>query len=150
MQIHLVTKSDLPSIVKMLVNDKLGKLRENYQDPLPKAYYDAFDRILKDANQELYTAKNEALECIATFQLSFIPYLTYQGGIRCQVENVRVHDDYTGKGIGRQIFEWIIERAREKGAHVIQLTSDKQRPDAIRFYERLGFKATHEGMKLHL
>ena len=150
MNIRPVTKKDLPAIVEMLANDKLGRLREVYQTPLPKVYYTAFERIIADNNQELLTVENEEQEPIATFQLSFIPYLTYQGGIRCQVENVRVRDDYTGKGIGRQMFEWIIDRAKKKGAHVVQLTSDKQRPDAIRFYEKLGFSASHEGMKLHL
>ena len=150
MNIRPVTKKDLPAIVEMLANDKLGRLREVYQTPLPKVYYEAYERIIADKNQELLAVENEEQEPIATFQLSFIPYLTYQGGIRCQVENVRVRDDYTGKGIGRQMFEWIIDRAKKKGAHVVQLTSDKQRPDAIRFYEKLGFSASHEGMKLHL
>lgn len=150
MTIRPVTEKDLPAIVEMLANDKLGRLREDFQTPLPKVYYKAFERIVADKNQELLTLANEDLEPIATFQLSFIPYLTYQGGIRCQVENVRVRDDYTGKGVGKQMFEWIIERAKQKGAHVVQLTSDKQRPDAIRFYENIGFSATHEGMKLHL
>ncbi|WP_339705887.1 GNAT family N-acetyltransferase [uncultured Kriegella sp.] len=150
MNIRPVTEKDLPAIVEMLANDKLGRLREDFQTPLPKVYYKAFERIVADKNQELLTVENEDQEPIATFQLSFIPYLTYQGGIRCQVENVRVRDDYTRKGIGKQMFEWIVARAKQKGAHVIQLTSDKQRPDAIRFYENIGFSATHEGLKLHL
>ena len=150
MTIRPVTEKDLPAIVEMLANDKLGRLREDFQIPLPKVYFQALERIKVDKNQELLTVENEDQEPIATFQLSFIPYLTYQGGIRCQIENVRVRDDYTGKGIGKQLFAWIIERAKQKGAHVVQLTSDKQRPDAIRFYEKLGFSASHEGMKLHL
>ena len=87
---------------------------------------------------------------IGTLQLSFIQYLTYQGGIRAQIEAVRVHQDQRGKGVGQQLFEWAIHRAKERGAHVVQLTTDKRRPEALRFYEKLGFKATHEGMKLHL
>ncbi|MGS0524115.1 GNAT family N-acetyltransferase [Zobellia nedashkovskayae] len=83
-------------------------------------------------------------------QLSYITYLTYQGGIRAQIEAVRVHEDYRSKGIGQQLFEWAIQRAKQKGAHVVQLTTDKKRPDALKFYEKLGFTASHEGMKLHL
>ena len=83
-------------------------------------------------------------------QLSFIPYLTYQGGIRAQIEAVRIRKDKGGGGIGDALFRWAIERAKVRGAHVVQLTTDKKRPEAKRFYEKLGFKATHEGMKLHL
>lgn len=84
------------------------------------------------------------------FQLTFIPYLTYRGGWRALVEGVRVAAPLRSSGIGRLLFQWAIHRARERGCHLIQLTSDKARPDAIRFYESLGFVATHEGMKLHL
>ena len=83
-------------------------------------------------------------------QLYSIPYLTYQGGIRAQIEAVRIREDQRGKGIGVQLFLWAIERAKERNAHVVQLTTDKKRPEAIRFYQKLGFQATHEGMKLHL
>ncbi|MEH6679361.1 MAG: GNAT family N-acetyltransferase [Sediminicola sp.] len=144
------TAEDLPALVHMLANDKLGRLREKFAEPLPQAYYDAFDRITADPNQELTVVVNTVGEVIATFQLSFIPYLTYKGGIRCLVENVRVRDEDTGKGTGRQMFAWIFERAKRRNAHLVQLTSDKQRKDAIRFYEGLGFKASHEGFKLHL
>ncbi|RCR68865.1 GNAT family N-acetyltransferase [Larkinella punicea] len=89
-------------------------------------------------------------EIVATFQLSFIQYLTYQGGIHAQIEAVRVKSDYRGQGIGKAVFDYAIERARAKGAHVVQLTTDKKRPDAIRFYASLGFVDSHEGMKLHL
>ncbi|MCM4152318.1 N-acetyltransferase [Arenibacter sp. N53] len=150
MTFRSATREDLPAIIEMIANDALGKLREKYQDPLPKEYYSAFDRIDGDENQELRVIENSEGEVIATFQLSFIQYLTYVGGIRCLVENVHVREDQTGKGIGKQMFQWIIRRAKEKGVHLVQLTSNKQRPDAIRFYEKLGFKATHEGLKLHL
>ena len=93
-------------------------------------------------------AENDAGEIIGTFQLSFIQYLTHQGSIRAQIESVRVREDQRGKGIGEKMIQWAINRAKEKGAHLLQLTSDKKRPDAIRFYEKLGFKASHEGMKL--
>ena len=89
-------------------------------------------------------------EIVATFHLTFIQYLTYQGGRRAQVEAVRTNSKYCGQGIGATVFKYAINRAKEKGCHLLQLTSDKKRPDAIRFYESLGFSATHEGMKLKL
>jgi GNAT superfamily N-acetyltransferase len=150
MKFRKAAREDVPVIVQLLANDKLGQLREDYRDPLPDAYYEAFERISRDQNQELMVVENELGEIIATLQLSFIPYLTYRGGIRAQIEAVRVREEVRGAGIGQQVFEWAIRRARERNAHVLQLTTDKKRPDAIRFYEKLGFEATHEGMKLHL
>ncbi len=149
MKFRKATKADVPSIVQMIADDELGKLRENYQEPLPDVYYQAFANIAQDSNQELIVIENDEGEIIGTLQLSFIQYLTYQGGIRAQIEAVRIRSDQRGKGIGETLFKWAINRAKEKDAHLLQLTSDKQRPDAIRFYEQLGFKATHEGMKLH-
>ncbi|WP_299107146.1 GNAT family N-acetyltransferase [uncultured Tenacibaculum sp.] len=143
------TKNDLETIVAMIADDELGAKRENYQLPLPKAYINAFEQIVSDKNQELIVVENEQKEVIGTLQLSFLQYLTYQGGIRAQIEAVRIRKDQRGKGIGKTMFVWAIERAKEKGAHLIQLTSDKQRPKAIEFYKNLGFKASHEGMKLH-
>lgn len=94
--------------------------------------------------------ETESGQIIGTLQLSFIQYLTYRGGIRAQIEAVRVHEDFRAQGIGQQMFEWAILRAKDKGAHVVQLTTDKKRPEALKFYEKLGFKTSHEGMKLHL
>lgn len=149
MNFRKATKEDVPYIVQMMADDELGKLREDFKDPLPQQYYQAFSNIDNDPNQELIVIENESGEIIGTLQLSFIQCLTYQGGIRAQIEAVRIRNDHRGKGIGETLFRWAIERAKEKGAHLLQLTTDKQRPDAIRFYENLGFKATHEGMKLH-
>ena len=101
-------------------------------------------------NQELMVMEDDAGKIIGTLQLSFIQYLTYMGSIRAQIEAVRIHEDFRGKGIGQQLFKWAIQRANEKGAHLLQLTTDKKRPEALRFYEKLGFKTTHEGLKLHL
>lgn len=140
---------DLHFIVSMLADDELGKTRENYQLPLPKEYTRAFNNIISDDNQELMVVENEAQEIIGTLQLTFIPYLTYRGGVRAQIEAVRIKNDYRAMGIGKQLFEWAIERAKERGVHLLQLTTDKKRPDALKFYEALGFKSTHEGMKLH-
>ena len=121
----------------------------NFQIPLPNSYYNAFENIDADTNQELIVVESEKGEIIGTLQLSFIQYLTYQGGIRAQIEAVRIRKDYRGTGLGTQLFEWAIERAKQRKAHVLQLTTDKKRPDALYFYKKLGFKDSHEGMKLH-
>ncbi len=140
--------TDVPHIVAMLADDPLGQEREQFADPLPQLYFDAFEHIERDTNQELMVVVQD-IHVIGTFQMSFIPYLTYRGGIRAQIEAVRIHKDFRGQGIGERVFRWAIERAQARGAHLLQLTTDKKRPDAIRFYEKLGFKASHEGMKLH-
>ena len=149
MTIRKAKREDVVSIVGMLANDKLGKLREAFSDPLPEIYYSAFDNIEKDENQELIVVEDDDMNVIGTLQLSFIQYLTYKGGIRAQIEAVRIHESQRGKGLGEKMFRWAIRRAEERGAHLIQLTTDKKRPDALKFYEKLGFKASHEGMKLH-
>jgi GNAT superfamily N-acetyltransferase len=146
---RLATEADLPTIVQLLADDALGQTRETYQLPLPDTYLRAFTAIQNDPHQELTVVENEG-QIVGTFQLTFIQYLTYQGGIRAQIEAVRVRADYRGQGLGTSIFQYAIGRAKARGAHLLQLTSDKQRPDAIRFYESLGFVASHEGMKLHL
>ncbi|MCC1485504.1 GNAT family N-acetyltransferase [Winogradskyella sp. E313] len=142
------TKADVFAIVEMIADDKLGKTREQFADPLPDTYYQAFENINADANQELIVVEDSG-EIIGTMQLSFIQYLTYKGGIRAQIEAVRIKKNRRGQGLGKQMFLWAIERAKEKNAHVLQLTTDKKRPDAIKFYEDLGFIKSHEGMKMH-
>ena len=149
MKFRRATKNDLEAIVEMLADDELGKTRENFQTPLPNEYLAAFENINADKNQELIVVENENAEIIGTLQLSFIQYLTYRGGIRAQIEAVRVRKDQRGLGTGKKIFEWAIESAKKRNAHLLQLTTDKKRPKAIKFYEDLGFQATHEGMKMH-
>ena len=144
------TEADIPNIVKMLADDELGSKREDYKCPLPKSYYDAFQNIFQDKNQELIIFENFDKETIGTIQLSFLQYLTYQGGLRAQIEAVRIHKKFRGKGFGKEIFKWAIKRSKDKGAHLVQLTTDKLRPDAIEFYKALGFKDSHMGMKLNL
>ena len=142
------TEEDVEKIVQMLADDPLGAKRESYELPLPQTYLDAYNTISDDLNNELVVARNG--EVIAGFlQITFIPYLTYQGRWRALVEGVRVNKEYRGKGIGKQLFQWAIERAKQRNCHLIQLTTDKQRPDAIKFYESLGFTPSHVGMKLH-
>lgn len=149
MTFRKATESDVSTIIDLMADDVLGKSRENYQTPLPVAYIQAFKKIDADENQELMVLENEALEIIGTLQLTFIQYLSYVGKRRAQIENVFIRKDKRGLGLGKTMFEWAIARAQEKNVHVLQLTSDKQRPRAIKFYENLGFKASHEGMKLH-
>lgn len=149
MNIRKAIQSDLSYIVRMISDDKLGKTREDYKEPLPQSYYDAFSKIDADHNQELIVVEDSDQSIIGTMQMSFIPYLTYQGGVRAQIEAVRIREDKRGQGIGEYMFKWAIHRASDRGAHLLQLTTDKKRPEALKFYERLGFTATHEGMKLH-
>ena len=140
-------RADVECIVKMLADDPLGTKRENAVKPLPKSYYDAFEHIVEDPNNELAVAECEGI-VVGVLQLTYIPYLTYQGSWRALIEGVRVHKDYRSKGIGKELFTWAIEKARLKPCKIVQLTSDKGRPEAIRFYESLGFRASHEGLKL--
>lgn len=147
--IRTATRDDLPTIIAMLANDHLGSKRERYADPLPDVYYSAFDAIDGDPNNEVVVAERDG-KIIGTLQLTLIPNLTYQGGVRALIEGVRVDSTMRSAGIGRILFEWAIEEAKRRGCHMVQLTADKTRPDAHRFYESLGFSATHEGMKLHL
>ncbi len=149
MKFRKATIKDLPTIVQMLADDDLGQQRENFQLPLPEAYLYAFEKIATDKNQELIILENEHHEIIGTLQLTFIQYLTYRGGVRAQIEAVRIRKDKRGHGYGKLMFEWAIERAKEKKAHLLQLTTDKKRPQAVKFYEDLGFVASHEGMKIH-
>lgn len=149
MKFRKATRNDVDKIVKMIADDELGKARENFQTPLPTEYFKAFDQIDGDQNQELIVLEDDNSEIIGTLQLSFIQYLTYRGGIRAQIEAVRIRKDKRGLGIGKTLFQWAIDRAKERNAHLLQLTTDKKRPKAIKFYEDLGFKPTHEGMKMH-
>lgn len=140
---------DLESLVALLSNDLLGRKREDASVPLNSAYIEAFEAIVRDLNNELLVVELEN-SLVGMLQITFIPYLTHIGSWRCLIEGVRIHTDYRGQGFGEKIFEYAIEQARNKGCKIVQLTSDKQRPDAIRFYKKLGFKATHEGFKLVL
>ncbi len=140
-------KGDLPQILALLADDQLGAARESSDDLAP--YELAFDAIDADPSHLLVVGELNG-NVVATFQLSFIPGLSRKGSWRAQVEAVRVSDVLRGQGVGALMIEWAIERARERGCSLVQLTTDKSRVDAHRFYERLGFVASHEGMKLTL
>ena len=149
LQFRFAGKADVAAIVEMLADDVLGATRERFESPLPQSYYDAFTAIDGDPNNELVVAILDG-QIVGVLQLTFIPYLTYQGSWRALIEGVRVASTQRSQGIGRDLFQWAIKRARERGCHLLQLTTDKARSDARRFYENLGFTASHEGMKLHL
>ena len=141
-------RGDLPEIVRLLADDPLGAKREEYVLPLPERYHAAFEVIDRDPNQELVVVEFRG-KVVGVLQLTYIPYMTYRGSWRALIEGVRIDSSLRSAGIGRKLFTWAIERVRDKGCRMLQLTSDKTRPDAIRFYESLGFVASHEGMKLH-
>jgi len=147
--IRRATRSDIPAIVHLLADDPLGQRRKRDQAPLPDAYYDAFERIDGDPRNELVVVEAHG-EVIGTLQLTLVPYLTYQGATRGQIEAVRVDLRYRSQGVGHDLFVWTIERARPAGCHLVQLTTNASRDDAHRFYTRLGFVASHTGMKLDL
>jgi GNAT superfamily N-acetyltransferase len=149
LQFRKASRQDVPAIVRLLADDPLGAKRERPETPLPQSYLHAFEAIDADPNNELVVACLDE-QVVGVLQLTFIPYLTYQGGWRALIESVRVDGELRSKGIGKTLFEWAIARARERSCHLVQLTTDKARPDAKRFYESLGFVASHEGMKLHL
>ena len=146
---RVATSNDLPDIVRMLADDFLGTQRERSEDPLPESYLLAFEEIDADPNNELIVAEMDGL-VIGTLQLTFTPSISFQGGKRATVESVRVDKEMRGAGIGRKMMLWAIERARDAGCISIQLTTNAERADAHRFYERLGFTSSHVGMKLKL
>ena len=149
MTFRRASRADLPEIVRLLADDPLGAKRERYELPLPASYLAAFDAIEADPNNELIVACLGG-RVVGVLQLTYIPYLATLGAWRALIEGVRVDAGVRSAGIGKALFEWAIVRARERGCRIVQLTTDKSRADAKRFYEKLGFVASHEGMKLYL
>ena len=141
--------NDIPAIVAMLADDEFGHTREDTSSPLNQRYVDAFAQIDADPNQFLAVAEQGG-EVVGCFQLTSIANLSLIGMRRCLLEAVRVRADQRGKGLGRFMISWAIDEARRRDCGVIQLTSNKQRLDAHRFYESLGFIGSHLGMKLGL
>ena len=142
-------REDVAAIVRLLADDPLGRKREQAEEPLPDSYYTAFEAIDGEANNELLVAEMDG-KVIGTMHLTFLQYLSFQGGKRLLVESLHVDSAYRGQGIGGQMMAWVIERAREAGCCQVQLTSSNSRVEAHRFYERMGFVASHVGMKLWL
>jgi len=150
---HLTFRSarpgDLPALIALLANDVLGERREDASVPPNPRYVDALQAILADPNQLLLVATLDD-EVIGTLQLSFIPGLARLGAWRGQIEAVRIAETQRGSGVGQQMFEWAIDQCKARGCHLVQLTTDKTRSDAHRFYDRLGFTDSHIGYKLML
>jgi GNAT superfamily N-acetyltransferase len=142
-------QKDVLTLVGLLADDELGQQREDTSLPMNDSYLLAFDQIADDPNNELFVV--EVNQIIAgMLQLTFIPYLTHIGSWRCLIEGVRIHRDYRNQGLGTEFINWAINRAQIRNCSIVQLTTDKQRPKAIRFYENLRFEPTHEGFKLKL
>lgn len=149
LKIRKAIPEDVPHIVRLLADDELGATRETVSDPLSPEYYAAFDAITNDKNSYLMVAVLDE-QIVGTLQLNLITYLTYNGGRRGLIEGVRTEKALRGHGIGTSIVKWAIQKSKESGCHLVQLTTDKKRPDALAFYESLGFVASHEGLKLHI
>ncbi|GAX54159.1 GNAT family N-acetyltransferase [Streptomyces olivochromogenes] len=147
LEIRPAASDDVPAIVAMLADDPLGAQRESPDDLTP--YLAALERLSADPNQHLVVAVREG-HVVGTLQLTVLPGLSRKGATRSLIEGVRVHSDERGSGLGTRFIEWAIEESRRQGCQLVELTSDATRTDAHRFYERLGFTASHVGFKLAL
>ncbi|MFJ9894074.1 GNAT family N-acetyltransferase [Streptomyces sp. NPDC091280] len=147
LEIRAAISEDVPAIVGMLADDPLGSQRESPDDLTP--YLAALERLTADPHQHLVVAVREG-RVVGTLQLTVIPGLSRRGATRSVIEAVRVHADERGSGLGTRLIEWAIAESRRQGCQLVQLTSDATRTDAHRFYERLGFTASHVGFKLPL
>ncbi|KOU32921.1 GNAT family acetyltransferase [Streptomyces sp. WM6372] len=145
--IRPATEKDLPAIVAMLADDPLGATRESPDDLTP--YLAAFKRLADDPHQHVVVAVRDG-RVVGTLQLTIVPGLSRKGATRSIIEGVRVHADERGGGLGTRFIQWAIEESRRENCRLVQLTSDVTRTDAHRFYERLGFTASHVGFKLSL
>ncbi|MFH7593886.1 GNAT family N-acetyltransferase [Streptomyces racemochromogenes] len=147
LSIRPATEADLPAIVALLADDPLGATRESPDDLAP--YAAALRRLTDDPHQHVVVAvRGERV--VGTLQLTIVPGLSRRGATRSIIEGVRVHTDERGSGLGTRFIEWAVDRSREEGCRLVQLTSDVTRTDAHRFYERLGFTPSHVGFKLQL
>ncbi|MGW7277570.1 GNAT family N-acetyltransferase [Streptomyces sp. NPDC054844] len=147
LEIRSAAEDDIPAVVAMLADDPLGAQRESPHDLGP--YLAAFERLSADPNQRLVVAVRDD-RVVGTLQLTIVPGLSRRGATRSIIEGVRIHADERGSGLGTQLIQWAVDESRRQGCHLVQLTSDKFRTDAHRFYERLGFSASHTGFKLQL
>ena len=146
-EIRRATEADLPEIVAMLADDALGATRESPDDLTP--YRAAYEMLAADPQQHLVVAVREG-RTVGTLQLTVVPGLSRRGATRSIIESVRIHADERGSGLGTQLIEWAVATSRTLGCQLVQLTTDATRIDAHRFYERLGFEASHLGFKLQL
>ncbi len=147
--IRAATESDLAAIVRLIAEDSLGAGRETVSDPPARCYAEALAAIDADPRNEFLVAERDGA-VVGCLQLTYIPGLSRRGSERAQIESVRVARALRGQGLGRHLFRWAIERARDRGCALVQLTTDRSREDAHGFYESLGFEPSHVGMKLAL
>ncbi|MFI6059485.1 GNAT family N-acetyltransferase [Streptomyces sp. NPDC051286] len=147
LEIRPAAPTDIPAVVAMLADDPLGAQRESPDDLAP--YHAAFQRFADDPNQHLVVAVREG-GVVGTLQLTVVPGLSRRGSTRSIIEGVRVHADERGSGLGTRLIQWAVDESRRQNCQLVQLTSDATRTDAHRFYERLGFTASHVGFKLAL
>ncbi|MEV8088821.1 GNAT family N-acetyltransferase [Streptomyces nigra] len=147
LEIRPAIAEDVPAIVGMLADDPLGAQRESPDDLTP--YLAALERLQGDPHQHVVVAVREG-RVVGTLQLTIVPGLSRRGATRSIIEGVRIHADERGSGLGTRLIEWAVDESRRQECHLVQLTSDKTRTDAHRFYERLGFTASHTGFKLQL
>lgn len=147
MHFRSAVKTDLQELVAMLADDPLGAKREKSEEPLPVVYLDAFQAMEAQAGNRILLAEDEGV-LVGFLQLTIIPGLARMGMKRAQIEGVRIKREFRGQGCGEALLKKAIAIAGEEGCGLVQLTSDKGRQDAHRFYEKLGFEASHDGMKL--
>ena len=146
--IRRARRDDVGSIIAMLADDRLGAARERLEDPLPQAYFDAFERVASDPNIQLVVAEDGEGAVVGCLQLCILPGLSSQGASRGLLEDVRVASHLRSRGIGEQLVQWAVTEARAKGCKLVELLTHHTRVDAQRFYERLGFARSHVGMTL--
>ncbi|MGB2570787.1 GNAT family N-acetyltransferase [Micromonospora citrea] len=140
-------RADLPTLIALLADDVLGKARDFTE--VDEAYERAFADITADPRNQQIVAERGG-EIVGCMQITYLPGLGRHGAERALIESVRVRSDLRGQGLGRLMMQWAIDQARQRGCALVQLTTDKSRDDAHRFYRTLGFVASHEGMKLPL
>lgn len=150
MKFRDATENDLYDIVALLADDVLGEQRELLRDPLPKEYLTAFNALTQQIGNRLIVAVDNSGDIKGCLQLTITAGIARRGATRATIEGVRVSSDERGTGLGAALFEYAIEEARKSRCSLVQLTTDRERPDAHRFYERLGFEPSHIGMKLKL
>ena len=142
-------RSDVPAITALFTDDILGRKREAQGGSIAPSYYEAFEAINADKNNLMIVAEIDGV-LVGTLQITYVTNMSHQGAKRVMIEGVHVDSSRRNLGIGKYMMDWTIDEARKNGCRFVQLTSNKERPDAHRFYERLGFEASHEGFKLDL
>ncbi|BAS18559.1 protein PhnO (plasmid) [Arthrobacter sp. Hiyo8] len=147
--VRLARADDLPRIIELLESDALGPA-ESLPGATEESYLRAFEAITGEPCNELWVATDENGDVIGTLQLVFFTTLSWNAALRAQLSGVRIAASQRGRGTGSELVRWAVERARSKGCRVVQLSSDKRRVDAHRFYARLGFTLSHEGLRLVL